>query len=186
MKIINVWLVPKHHVFCEDSPVKGPHDRCHSDDLDLHSRSQVHLKCDYFLTCNISDNISAITFKLGMTVDVWMPHMLMIVSLTFSLNWYKVTVGRQRENISVELFGQPSKQQALHLLQRSAIFYVTLTLQAFLWLDRLASLLSCSALCTLRKYVYYTHAPQTSPSGGSNFKFTIFGKGQNKLQVYTF
>ena len=31
-------------------------DHCQSNDLDLHSRSQVRLKRDYFLTCNISDN----------------------------------------------------------------------------------------------------------------------------------
>ena len=31
------------------------------DDLDLHSKSQVRLKLDYFLTCNISDNIQAMT-----------------------------------------------------------------------------------------------------------------------------
>ena len=38
---------------------------CVSDDLALHSRSQMHLKLDYFLTCNISGNI---TLKLGTTV----------------------------------------------------------------------------------------------------------------------
>ena len=42
---------------CEDSLTKGLYDRFQSDDLDLHSRSQVRLKLDYFLTCNISDNI---------------------------------------------------------------------------------------------------------------------------------
>ena len=31
-----------------------------------------------FLTCNISDNIVAITFKLGMAVDLWMSYMLML------------------------------------------------------------------------------------------------------------
>ena len=30
---------------------------CQSVDLDLCSRSQVHLKLEYFLTCDISDNI---------------------------------------------------------------------------------------------------------------------------------
>ena len=45
-------------------------NHCQSDDIDLHSRSQVCLKLDYFLTCNISDNIEAIAFKLGMTVDL--------------------------------------------------------------------------------------------------------------------
>ena len=43
---------------CEDGPTKGlyMHDHCQSDNLDLHSRSQVRLKFDYLLTCNISDN----------------------------------------------------------------------------------------------------------------------------------
>ena len=39
----------------------------------------------YFLTCNISDNILTITFKLGMTVEVWVPYKPMLVSLTFTL-----------------------------------------------------------------------------------------------------
>ena len=45
-----------HQVYCEDSPAKGIYDHCQHDDLDLHSRSEVRLKLDYFLTCNISDN----------------------------------------------------------------------------------------------------------------------------------
>ena len=63
-----------HQVCCEDSPTKGLYDRCQPDDLDFYSRSQVRLKLDYFLICNISDNIYAITFKLGMTVDLCMPY----------------------------------------------------------------------------------------------------------------
>ena len=62
------------HVSCEDSPTKGLYDHCQSDDLELHSRSQVRLKLDYFSYSNIPDNIYAITFKLGMTVDLWMPY----------------------------------------------------------------------------------------------------------------
>ena len=42
-----------HQVCCEDSPTKGLYDHCQSDDLDLHSRSQVHLKLDYF--CSFDD-----------------------------------------------------------------------------------------------------------------------------------
>ena len=62
MKIVNIWLLQKlfnnaHHVFCEHSPIKGQYGRCQFDDLDLHSRSQVRLKLDYFLTCNITGNI---------------------------------------------------------------------------------------------------------------------------------
>ena len=34
------------------------YDHCQSADLDLHSKSQVHLKLDYFLTCNTSQTIS--------------------------------------------------------------------------------------------------------------------------------
>ena len=33
-----------HQLCCEDSPTKGLYDHCQSGDLDLHSRSQVHLK----------------------------------------------------------------------------------------------------------------------------------------------
>ena len=62
-----------HHVCCEDSPSKGLCDHCQSDDPDLHSRSQVRLKLDYFLTCNISDNIEAVAFQLGMAVVLLMP-----------------------------------------------------------------------------------------------------------------
>ena len=59
--------------FAVDSPTKVLYDHCQSNDLDLHSRSQVRLKLDYFLTCNISDNVEVISFILGMTVDLWMP-----------------------------------------------------------------------------------------------------------------
>ena len=48
-------------VRCEDSLSKCLYDHCQSDDLDLHSKSQMRLELDYLLTCNISDNIEAIT-----------------------------------------------------------------------------------------------------------------------------
>ena len=35
------------------------------------TQSQVRLKHDYFLTCNISDDIYANAFKLGMAVDLY-------------------------------------------------------------------------------------------------------------------
>ena len=38
-------------------PTKGLYHHFQSNDRDLHSRSQVRLKLDYFLTCNTSDNI---------------------------------------------------------------------------------------------------------------------------------
>ena len=56
-----------HHVCYEDSPTKGLYDHCQSDGLALHTRSQVRLKRDYFLTDNISDNIEAVTLKRGLT-----------------------------------------------------------------------------------------------------------------------
>ena len=43
------------------------------DDLALHSRTQVGLKLDCFLTCSISDKLYAITFNLGTAVNLWMP-----------------------------------------------------------------------------------------------------------------
>ena len=66
MKIISVYLKNNssydHQPCCENSPTKGRYDHFQSGDLDLHSRSQVRLRLDYFLTWNISDNIDAITF----------------------------------------------------------------------------------------------------------------------------
>ena len=46
-----------HQVCCEDSLTKGLYDHCQSYDLHLHSLSQLRLKLDSFLTCNISDNV---------------------------------------------------------------------------------------------------------------------------------
>ena len=40
-------------------------------DRDLQSMSQVRLRLDYFFSCSISGNIYTITFKLGMTVDMY-------------------------------------------------------------------------------------------------------------------
>ena len=74
-----------HHVYHEDTQTKVIYGHCQSVDLDLHSSSQVPLKYDYFLTCNISDTISAITFELGMAVKLWMPYILMLVSKTLIL-----------------------------------------------------------------------------------------------------
>ena len=62
------YSINAHRVCCEDGPTKGLYDHCENDNLDLHSKSHVRLKLDYFLTCNISDNISAITFTFGMTI----------------------------------------------------------------------------------------------------------------------
>ena len=42
-----------HQVCCEDSPTKGLYGHCSPMTLTIHSRSQVRLKLDYFLTCNI-------------------------------------------------------------------------------------------------------------------------------------
>ena len=50
----------------------------------------MRLKLDYVLTCNISDDIEAITFKLSMTADVWMSYMSMLISMT--LTWMQFTV----------------------------------------------------------------------------------------------
>ena len=74
-----------HQVCREDSATKCLYDHCQSNDLDLHSRSQVRLKLDYFLTCKIWENMYAITFKLGMTIDLYMAYMLMLVSTTVTL-----------------------------------------------------------------------------------------------------
>ena len=78
--------------------------------------TDMSLKLYYYLTCNISDNIYAITFKLGMTVDLNMAYMLMLVSNHLGLDARSQWVGKGK-TISVDWFRQLSKQQALNLLQ---------------------------------------------------------------------
>ena len=43
--------------------LKRVYDHCQYDDLDLNSRSQVRLKVDYFLSCNILENILCYYFQ---------------------------------------------------------------------------------------------------------------------------
>ena len=81
MKIINDYFINYssniHQVCCEDSPTKGQYDRCQSGDLNRYSRSQLCLKRFCFLTCNISDNISAIlhsTWHDGRRLDAIYTH----------------------------------------------------------------------------------------------------------------
>ena len=78
--------------------------------------------------------------KLGMAVDLCMAYMLIGVSITFNL--MQGHTGSARYKFSVELFQQQSKQQALNLLQQTVVghFFVTMTLQVFIWLDHLVSL----------------------------------------------
>ena len=72
--------------------LKVYNDHCQSNDLGLHSRSQKHLKLDYFLTYNIYlghyTHWLSITFKLGMKVDLCMAYnryMLMLIFMTLNL-----------------------------------------------------------------------------------------------------
>ena len=97
-----------HQLSCEDSPTTGLYDHYQSDDLDLHSRPQVRLKLDYFLTCNILDNISAVTFKCSMALDLWMPYTC-YCSFWWPWPWCKVTVGRQRWKFNVACSWQLTK-----------------------------------------------------------------------------
>ena len=83
-----------HHVCCANSLTKSIYDHWQLDDLDFYSRSQLRLELDYFLICKISDNIQAITFKLGMAVDVYMTciHMLVSMTVTLTLKTFKSPV----------------------------------------------------------------------------------------------
>ena len=126
-----------HQVWCEDSPTKGLYDNCQSDDLNLYSKSQERLKLDYFLTCNI---LIYIYIYISYYIQTWhdgKPYGCHICSCSIRWHWlwYKVTVSLQRYNKKSML--NVSKQYALNLLQRLAMFYATLTLPTFIWLDQL-------------------------------------------------
>ena len=55
-------------------PTKGLYDHRQSNDLDLHSRSQLHLKIDNFFTCTIIVIPRTVAFKLRMMVDLCMAY----------------------------------------------------------------------------------------------------------------
>ena len=94
-----------HEVCFEDSPTKGLYDHCQSNDLDLHPKSQVHLKLDYFLTCNyLSYYIQ--TWHDGRVMDATYAHAHFDdLDLDARLQW----VGKGKI-ISVELSLQVSKK----------------------------------------------------------------------------
>ena len=71
-------------------------------------------------------------FKLGMTVDLCMVYLLILVSIT-------LTVGRQRQNLSARLTLQLSKQATISIQLAITVshFYVTLALETFICLDHL-------------------------------------------------
>ena len=62
-----------------------------------------------------------------MTVDVCMAYMIMLVSMTLTL--MQDHSGRQGQTFSAELSRELIKRQALNLLHRQTIFYVTLSLK---------------------------------------------------------
>ena len=68
--------------------LKVYYDHCQSNDLDLHVRSQVRLKLD-FLTCNISDNIEAISITISLLhsnlPQRCIAYILMLVLMTLTL-----------------------------------------------------------------------------------------------------
>ena len=88
MEIINVWYFRNCssnalHVCCADSLTDGLYDHCQSDDLEYHWRSQLRIKLDYFLTCNIVDNIKLLHSRLAWTVDLCMALKLTLILKTF-------------------------------------------------------------------------------------------------------
>ena len=80
-----------HQVCCEDSPTKGLYDHCQSGDPDQHSRSQVHLELDYFLSCNISDNISSCMCNLLLGLSVWKTLFLWLFRALFPVDGSRIT-----------------------------------------------------------------------------------------------
>ena len=87
-----------------------------SDDLPLHSMSQLLLKLDTCLTCTIivriSDSISAMALKLATTVDLRMAYkqINMLMQVDLDLNERSQWVGKGKTKISVGLSRQLSKQ----------------------------------------------------------------------------
>ena len=130
-----------HQVCCEDNLTKGLYDHCQSDDLDLHSRSQVRLKLDYFLACNISDNNVFVSHHIqtwhdGRLMDAIYAHAHFDdLYLAARSQWVCKVKTSQRCMMS-------ATKQAINVKLATTTVdhsYVTLTLQTFTWLDQLVS-----------------------------------------------
>ena len=77
-----------HHICCKDSPTKGLYDHCQSVDLDLHSRSELHPKLDYFFNLQYIGQYLRYyiqTWHDGRHMDVQCMSMLVWVTLTLNL-----------------------------------------------------------------------------------------------------
>ena len=114
-------------------------------------RLQMRLKLDYFLACNISDNI-CYYIKLGMTVDLWMPYIIMLVLMTLTM--MQVHSGPAKAKNQCCMLS--ATKQAISIQLATVVghlFYVTLTLtlQTFTWFDSLFVMLSMDH--TLIKYL---------------------------------
>ena len=88
-----------HHVCCQDNPTEGRQNLCQPDVLVLHPRSKLRLKRDTFLICYltviISDNISAVEFKLVIMIDLYayqlMTYQLQYICLLVSIQRMRLT-----------------------------------------------------------------------------------------------
>ena len=116
------------NVYCEDCPSKALYDHCHSHDFDLHSRSQVRRKLHYVLTCNTWDNILAITFKLVMTVHLWMPYNAHGRFVDLDIDARIQSVGKGTKSALNGICNKASNKHYTGYNGRP-FFYVTLTLQ---------------------------------------------------------
>ena len=68
-----------HQVYCEGSLTSGLYNRCQSNDLDLHSRSQLRLKFDTLLICSL--------IVITSTIKTWHDGRLMHSICSFRLPW---------------------------------------------------------------------------------------------------
>ena len=121
-----------------------------SDDLALHPRSQLHIKLDKCLTCTIIA-VWTMILKLGLTVDLCMTYLLMLVTMTLTL--MQGHSGLEMANIQCWIISAT-------LATMVGLFCVTLTLTTPIWLDQNVSswfkylwILNCSPL-GLYKYFY--------------------------------
>ena len=98
----------------------------------------MRLKLEYFLTCNISDSIEAIyiqTWHDGRLMDAIYIYMLVLVLMTLNLmHGHSGSAKAKNQRCMLSL---SATKEAINIKLATMVvhFYVTLTLQMFIWLD---------------------------------------------------
>ena len=125
-----------NHVCCGDSPTKGVYnlfsDRLPCSWLKVTTAFQTWQMFNLYHNSHISDSIVALAFTLGMTVDLCMSYLLMLVSMTLTL--MQGHSGSAKAKIQYWFILKTKQAKSIKLATTVGHFYVIMTLKTIIWL----------------------------------------------------